>query len=97
MRLRRANPSSRQELKASASYNFDRHWSVFGSATYDIENSFLDNYQVGVGYVCDCFNVRASYTEDREPNQAIQRKYQLFISLRTLGDFGVKSDEFANQ
>ncbi|WP_053998040.1 LPS-assembly protein LptD [Ahrensia marina] len=89
--------TDRQEVSSAASYEFAPNWSVFGGVTYDVENTFLDKYTVGIGYDCDCFKMRASYTEDRSTNtDAITKEYQLFLSFRTLGDFGETSDEFAS-
>ncbi|MEM5500539.1 LPS-assembly protein LptD [Ahrensia kielensis] len=88
--------SDRHEVSTAASYEFAPNWTVYGGATYDIENSFLDRYTVGIGYDCDCFKMRASYSEDRSTNtDTITKQYQLFLSFRTLGDFGLNSDEFS--
>jgi LPS-assembly protein len=90
--------TDRQEISSAASYEFAPDWSVFGGVTYDVENAFLDKYTVGIGFDCDCFKMRASYTEDRSTNtDAITKEYQLFLSFRTLGDFGETSDEFASK
>ncbi len=89
--------SDRHEVSTAASYEFAPNWTVYGGATYDIENSFLDRYTVGIGFDCDCFKMRASYSEDRSTNtDTITKQYQLFLSFRTLGDFGLNSDEFSS-
>ena len=86
--------TDRHEVTTAGSLRFFDNWSIFGTATYDLTMSELDKYSVGVSYYCDCFLVRASYTEDKNDDGAITRDYKLFVSLRTLGDFGTDTDEF---
>lgn len=86
--------TDRHEVTTAGSVRFLDNWSVFGSSTYDLTQNQLDKYTVGVSYYCDCFLLRASYTEDKNNSGAIARNYKLFVSLRTLGDFGTDSDEF---
>lgn len=88
--------NERHQATAGGSLTFAENWSVFGNATYDLRKSMLDGYTLGIGYTCDCFKVRASYTEKRDSSNAITKSYQLFISLRTLGDFGLNSDGFTS-
>lgn len=85
----------RHEITTAGSVRFYDNWSIFGTTTYDLNQDELDKYSVGISYTCDCFVVRASYTEDKNNNDAISRSYQLFISLRTLGEFGTNSNEFS--
>ncbi len=80
--------SNRHEFSLGGELRFYDNWIVSGSTTYDLVNNEIDKYSIGLTYVCDCFLVRATYTEDRDSNGSIQKNYNLFISLRTLGDFG---------
>lgn len=84
----------RHEVTTAGSISFLDNWSVFGSTTYDLTQNELDKYSVGISYYCDCFLVRATYTEDKDNNDAITRNYSLFISLRTLGEFGTDTGDF---
>ena len=86
--------TDRHEVVTAGSLRIMDNWSIFGATTFDLTQSVLDKYTVGVSYYCDCFLVRASYTEDRNNSGAIERDYKLFVSLRTLGDFGTDADEF---
>ena len=79
---------NRHEFSLGGSLRLFDSWILSGSTTYDLVNNEVDKYSLGLTYVCDCFLVRATYTEDRDNSGAIQRDYNLFISLRTLGDFG---------
>lgn len=86
--------NERHEISAAGSLALDENWSVFGSATYDLSNDVLDKYTAGISYECDCFTVKAQYTEDRKTTGAIDRSYGFYITLRTLGELGTDSNVF---
>lgn len=88
--------NDRHEANAAISYKLDANWSVFGTVTYDIAGNDVDKYSFGTGYENDCFIIRANYAEDRTTTGAIKRNYGVFISMRTLGDFGNNPDQFGN-
>lgn len=79
----------RHEASASATIKFAENWSVFGSGTYNIEDSYMASKGVGFSYADECFTYLMTFSETlagkgAEPSQNIGFN----ISFRTIGDFG---------
>lgn len=87
--------TDRNEISGSASIKFAEYWRAFGSVKYDIENSLLYNSRVGMGYHDECFDISFTYSQTRDSNQAIDQSFGVSISLRTLGDIGVGSNDLS--
>jgi len=87
--------TDRNEISGSASIKFAEYWRAFGSVKYDIENSLLYNSRIGMGYHDECFDISFTYSQTRDSNQAIDQSFGLSISLRTLGDIGVGSNDLS--
>lgn len=88
--------TDRNEISGSASIKFAEYWRAFGSAKYDIENSLLFNSSVGMGYHDECFDISFTYSQTRDSNQAIDQSFGVSISLRTLGDVSVGSNDLSS-
>ncbi len=76
-----------QRVTSSLTYQFDEAWSVFGGASYDLENDkFVDKY-AGVSFDCDCMNARLTYVESGAGTLAepFERQLRFSIELRTIG------------
>lgn len=90
----------RQEVSGRASTRFRENWSVFGSATYDLEQDLLVQNSFGFSYDDECFTFALTMTQDRKYLDAARtevdesRKFGFNISFRTLGDFGTQSNSF---
>jgi LPS-assembly protein len=78
---------ARQQIWATADYALYGGWSVFGGFRYDIESDSMIRNVVGIGYDCDCADVRLSYQEEYQKDRDIEpnRSIQLSVQLKTLG------------
>jgi LPS-assembly protein len=90
--------TDRHEVSLGASTKLGRFWSVFGSGTYNLEDSYMASKGVGFSYADECFTYLMTFSETQsskhdEPSQNIGFN----ISFRTLGDFGAASNSFAQQ
>jgi LPS-assembly protein len=76
----------RDGIYQTATYNFEKHWSVTGGIRYDVDQSKVDLYTVGINYLDECFALIATYTYDNT-NFLIQKpdnKFMARILLRTI-------------
>jgi LPS-assembly protein len=82
----------RQEARLSGSARVAEFWSVFGSATYDFERSFVTRRQIGFRYDDECFDFRFFVSENETRNirneATVDRTFGFTVSLRTIGEFG---------
>jgi LPS-assembly protein len=78
---------ARQQIWATADYALYGGWSVFGGFRFDIESDSMIRNVVGIGYDCDCADVRLSYQEEYQKDRDIEpnRSIQLSVQLKTLG------------
>jgi LPS-assembly protein len=84
--------TDRQEVSGSATLRFNENWRVFGSATYNVQESELVNNALGFGYSDECFIYTMSFSQARD-NGNVESRIGFNISLRTLGEIG--SNTFA--
>ncbi len=76
----------RDGIYQTATYNFEKHWSVTGGIRYDIDLNRVDLYTIGINYLDECFALMATYTHDNT-NFLIQKpddRFMARIMLRTL-------------
>lgn len=81
----------RHEISGSASAKLNANWRIYGAATYDLRSKTLVKDSIGLSYDNECFSYSLTGTETRSalnPNAKPVRTFGLFVSLRTLGDFG---------
>ena len=84
---------ARQQIWATADYQLNGGWSVFGGFRYDIESDNMIRNVVGVGYDCDCALVRVAYEEEYQEDRDIEpnRSLVLSVQLKTLGGGSIGS------
>ncbi len=88
----------RHEVSLGASTSLNEHWRLFGSGTYDIENSFMARKGIGFSYADECFTYLMTFSETRSSRTAEKSQNIGFnISFRTLGDFGGAKDNVIDQ
>ena len=90
----------RREAAATAKLNFAENWSVFGSATYDLMSKTVVRDNIGFAYDDECFTFHFSYGHVRNPNAVknkVSQQFGLFLSFRTIGDFGKRAGLDADQ
>jgi LPS-assembly protein len=86
--------TEREEIYGVGSLNVTNNWRLFGSARYDLSGSQWVQNGIGIGYFCDCMNVRIDYTEDffRDRDDQPNRTISLQVSLKTLGGGSFDTD-----
>ncbi|KQT88402.1 LPS-assembly protein LptD [Aurantimonas sp. Leaf443] len=79
----------RDQVTASASYQFRPNWTAFGSLGYDIGNEATIERSFGVGYADECFSLLVSYKEttDRYSLDTSEQTLLFRVGLRTISDF----------
>lgn len=77
----------RQGVLASGSVKLTQNWSLTGGLRYDPEVDKINQTSVGLGYIDDCFAIRATYATSYgyTANPQPIHTALLQISLRTLG------------
>ena len=93
--------TDQHQISGTASVMVNDGWRLAGSMQYDLEQSALLGYGVGLSYVCDCFGVGLSYTYTApEANDGVSdSRVMLNVSLRTLGGIETQvlnNDQFNN-
>lgn len=54
----------REGIYQTATYKFQKNWSVTGGIRYDLEKQDIDLYTIGFGYLNECIGISANYTAD---------------------------------
>ena len=83
--------NSRQGILGSLSYKLTANWITTTAIRYDLEASQIQQYQIGLGYIDDCFILALNYITDYgySGNPTTDHRIMLQMSLRTLGSTGV--------
>lgn len=90
--------TDRHEISLGASTRLNEHWRLFGTGTYDIENSYMARKGIGFSYADECFTYLMTFSETQSSRTAEKTQNIGFnISFRTLGDFGGATNTFASQ
>jgi LPS-assembly protein len=81
--------TDRHEVTLGASTQLTENWRVFGTGTYDLEQSVLVKDGVGFAYSDSCFTYLMTFSESRDlKTQEVSQSIGFNLSFRTLGDFG---------
>ncbi|MFC3322375.1 LPS-assembly protein LptD [Mesorhizobium cantuariense] len=84
--------TDRHEVTLGASTHLAENWRVFGTGTYDLEESLLVKDGVGFAYNDSCFTYLMTYSQSRDINtREVSQTIGFNLSFRTLGDFGSSS------
>jgi LPS-assembly protein len=77
----------RQGVLTNGSVKLTQNWSLIGGLRYDLEAERVNQTNVGLGYIDDCFGVRVTYTTDYGYTVNPQPIHSVIVqvSLRTLG------------
>jgi LPS-assembly protein len=83
----------RREVSLGGSARLHENWRVFGSGTYDFEESVMVKNAVGFAYDDDCFTYLMTFAESRDrDSHEVTQSIGFNLSFRTLGDFGTASN-----
>ncbi|MCD7108957.1 LPS-assembly protein LptD [Rhizobium sp. DKSPLA3] len=90
------SPYDQDEIQTAAAWRFREYWSVFGSVTYDINNSLVTRNGLGVTYDDQDTLFSLVYKNERDPDQSLANDWSIGarISFRTLGDINVGDSSF---
>jgi LPS-assembly protein len=81
--------TDRHEVTLGASTHLAENWRVFGTGTYDLQQSVLVKDGVGFAYNDSCFTYLMTYSQSRDINtKEVSQTIGFNLSFRTLGDFG---------
>ncbi|CAN7624167.1 LPS-assembly protein LptD [Mesorhizobium sp. LjRoot246] len=84
--------TDRHEVTLGASTHLAENWRVFGTGTYDLQQSLLVRDGVGFAYNDSCFTYLMTYSQSRDLNtREVSQTIGFNLSFRTLGDFGSSS------
>ena len=83
--------TDRQGILGSLSYKVTANWIATTAIRYDLEATQIQQYQIGVGYIDDCFLLALNYITDYgfSGNPTTDHRIMLQMSLRTLGTTAV--------
>jgi LPS-assembly protein len=86
--------TSRNGILGSMSYKLSANWIATSAIRYDLEADQIQQYQIGVGYIDDCFLLALNYITDYgySGNPTTDHRIMLQMSLRTLGGSGVSQN-----
>ncbi|MFT6509464.1 MAG: LPS-assembly protein [Parvibaculaceae bacterium] len=88
----------REEIHASAKYQFAEYWSVSGSTRQDLEDSLSIENKIGIDYLDECIGFGLSYEESNYEDRDIQPEQSIIfrISLKHLGGAAFSQDVTEN-
>jgi LPS-assembly protein len=81
----------RQGILGNVSYKLTANWMLSSAIRYDLNANQIQQYQIGVGYIDDCFLLALNYITNYaySGNATTDHRLMLQMSLRTLGSTGV--------
>ena len=84
----------REEIYASAKYQFTDFWSLSGSSRRDLEKSLSIENKIGIDYLDECIGFGLSYEESNYIDRDIQPEQSIIfrISLKHLGGTSFSQD-----
>ncbi len=79
--------SRSEQIAAAAAWNFRGNWTLFGDWRYDLASSRSVKRGIGIGYDCDCLNVRLKYEQNftSDADAISSHKISLSVIFKTLG------------
>jgi len=81
--------TDRHEVTLGASTHLAENWRVFGTGTYDLQQSVLVKDGVGFAYNDSCFTYLMTFSQTRDSiTKEVSQNVGFNLSFRTLGDFG---------
>jgi LPS-assembly protein len=85
--------TDRHEVTLGASTHLNENWRIFGTGTYDLQQSVLVKDGVGFAYNDSCFTYLMTFSESRDSvTKEVSQNVGFNLSFRTLGDFGSSSN-----
>jgi LPS-assembly protein len=84
-------PTNNDEVQTTGGIKFDTNWTLYGSATWDLDDSVLSRRGIGIAYDDSCTVFALAFTQTRDVADKSANDWQIGarISFRTLGDVKV--------
>lgn len=81
----------REQIRATVSSQFSRHWSAFASHWRDLEENESLRHQLGLRYADECLIFQVSYTKDFTSDREVEPSEKILFRLvfTNLGSFGI--------
>lgn len=88
--------SQSEEIQSAAGLKFHENWTVFGSATYDINNNVMTKNGIGLSYDDECTIFSVVYETERDSTGAQANDWSIGarLTFRTLGDINFGDASF---
>jgi LPS-assembly protein len=84
-------PTDNNEVQTTSGVKFDTNWTLYGSTTWDLDDSVLSRRGIGIAYDDSCTVFALAFTQTRDVADTSANDWQIGarLSFRTLGDVKV--------
>ena len=84
-------PTDNDEIQTTSGIKFDTNWTLYGSTTWDLDDSVLSRRGIGIAYDDSCTVFALAFTQTRDVADTSANDWQIGarLSFRTLGDVKV--------
>jgi len=84
-------PTDNDEVQTISGVKFNTNWTVYGSATWDLDDNVLSRRGIGFAYDDSCTIFALAFTQTKDLNDTSANDWQIGarLSFRTLGDVKV--------
>jgi LPS-assembly protein len=84
-------PTDNEEVQTTGGVKFDTNWTLYGSTTWDLDDSVLSRRGIGIAYDDSCTVFALAFTQTRDVANTSANDWQIGarLSFRTLGDVKV--------
>lgn len=84
-------PTDNDEVQSTGGIKFERNWTLYGAATWDMDDNILSRRGIGVAYDDSCTVFALAFTQTKDLADTTANDWQIGarLSFRTLGDVKV--------
>ncbi len=85
------------EIQSASSVKVNEYWSLFGSVTWDLDESVINRKGIGISYADECTVFSLVYSDKYDPEEESASDWSIGarLTFRTLGDVKVGDTELA--
>ncbi|MBV2184337.1 MAG: LPS-assembly protein LptD [Rhizobium sp.] len=85
------------EIQSASSIKVNEYWSLFGSVTWDLDESVINRKGVGISYADECTVFSLVYTDKWDPVEESASDWSIGarLTFRTLGDVKIGDTQLA--
>lgn len=83
------------EIQSASSIKVSEYWSLFGSITWDIDDSIINRKGIGISYADECTVFSLVYSDKYDPEEESASDWSIGarLTFRTLGDVKIGDTE----